>query len=86
VEVSISATQKAWISVTSDGRKLESLTLDPDNPELRSRSYKAQQKLKVVVGNAGGVTAVCNGKSQGTLGADGQAKTITFTSQGIVGR
>lgn len=86
VEVSFSATQKAWISVRSDGKAVESLTLDPDIPELRSRSYKAQEKLRVVVGNAGGVTAVCNGKPAGPLGAEGQPKTITFTSQGIVGR
>jgi cytoskeleton protein RodZ len=83
VEVSLLATQKAWISVRSDGKMIESLTLDPDNPELRSRSYKANQKLKLVVGNAGGVTAVCNGKSEGALGAMGQATTITFTSQGM---
>ena len=83
VEVSISATQQAWISVRSDGKPVESLTLDPDNPELRSRTYKAKEKLRLVVGNAGGVTAVCNGKSEGVLGAEGQAKTITFTSQGI---
>ena len=86
VEVSLSATQKAWISVHSDGKMVESLTLDPDIPELRSRSYKAKEKLKLVVGNAGGVTAVCNGKSEGPLGAEGQAKTITFTSQGRVKR
>ncbi len=86
VEVSFSATQKAWISVRSDGKAVESLTLDPDNPELRSRSYKAKEKLRVVVGNAGGVTVVCNGKAAGPLGAEGQPKTITFTSQGIVGR
>ena len=83
VEVSISATQKAWISVRSDGKMIESLTLDPDNPELRSRSYTAREKLKLVVGNAGGVTAVCNGKSEGALGAMGQKTTITFTSQGM---
>ncbi len=83
VEVSISATQKAWISVRSDGKKIESLTLDPDNPELRSRSYTAREKLKLVVGNAGGVTAVCNGKPEGALGAMGQKTTITFTSQGM---
>ena len=83
VVVSLSATQKAWISVRSDGKMVESLTLDPENPELRSRSYKAKEKLKLVVGNAGGVTAVCNGKPEGALGEMGQATTITFTSQGM---
>ena len=83
VVVSLSATQKAWISVRSDGKMVESLTLDPENPELRSRSYKAKEKLRLVVGNAGGVTAVCNGKPEGALGEMGQATTITFTSQGM---
>jgi cytoskeleton protein RodZ len=86
VMVSLSATQKAWISVTSDGNKVESLTLDPEVPELRSRSYKAKEKLKLVVGNAGGVTAVVNGKQEGSLGPEGQPMTITFTAQGIVRR
>ena len=83
VEVSLSATQQVWISVRGDGKPIESLTLDPDKPELRSRTYKAKEKLRIVVGNAGGITAVCNGKPEGVLGAEGQARTITFTQQGI---
>ena len=38
VEVSISATKRAWISVRSDGKKVESVTLDPDKPGLSSRN------------------------------------------------
>jgi cytoskeleton protein RodZ len=83
VEVSIAATQRAWISVLSDGKKVESLTLDPDKPEMRSRSYKAREKLVLVVGNLGGLTVTYNGKPAGTLGAAGQTATLTFTPQGI---
>jgi cytoskeleton protein RodZ len=83
VEVSISASQRAWISVRSDGKKVESVTLDPDKPELRSRDYKANEKLILVVGNLGGLTVTYNGKPAGTLGAVGQTATITFTPQGI---
>jgi cytoskeleton protein RodZ len=83
VEVSISATRRAWISVRSDGKKVESVTLDPDKPELRSRSYKAKEKLMVVVGNPAGLTVTYNGKPTGSLGVAGQRETITFTPRGI---
>jgi cytoskeleton protein RodZ len=83
VEISISATQRAWISVLSDGKKVESLTLDPDKPELRSRSYKAKEKLILAVGNLGGLTVTYNGKPAGRLGTAGQTATITFTPQGM---
>jgi cytoskeletal protein RodZ len=83
VEVSISATKRAWISVRSDGKTVESVTLDPDKPELRSRSYKAKEKLLVVVGNPAGLTVTYNGKPTGSLGPEGQRETITFTPQGM---
>jgi cytoskeleton protein RodZ len=83
VEVSISATKRAWISVRSDGKTVESVTLDPDKPELRSRSYKAKEKLLVVVGNPAGLTVTYNGKPTGSLGPEGQRETIMFTPQGM---
>ena len=83
VEVSISATQRAWISVRSDGKAVESVTLDPDKPELRSRSYKANQTLKVIVGNAAGVSVSYNGKPVDSLGSAGQREIVTFTPQGM---
>lgn len=83
VEVSIQATQRAWISVRSDGKTVESVTLDPDNPELRSRSYRAKEKLLLVVGNPAGLTVTYNGKPAGTLGTEGHRATIAFTPQGI---
>lgn len=83
VEISISATKRAWISVKSDGKTVESVTLDPDKPELRSRSYKAREKLMLVVGNPAGLTVTYNGKPTGSLGPEGQRETITFTPQGI---
>ncbi len=83
VEISISATKRAWISVQSDGKTVETLTLDPDNPELRSRSYTAKQKLLLTVGNPAGLTVTYNGKPAGTLGTPGQRATITFTPEGM---
>jgi hypothetical protein len=83
VEVSILATKRAWISVKSDGKTVESVTLDPDKPEMRSRSYKAEEKLMLVVGNPAGLTVTYNGKPTGSLGPEGHRETITFTPQGM---
>ncbi len=83
VEISISATKRAWISVQSDGKTVETLTLDPENPELRSRSYSAKEKLLLTMGNPAGLTVTYNGKPTGTLGTLGQRATITFTPEGM---
>lgn len=83
VEVSISATARAWISVRSDGKSIESLTLDPEKPESRTRNYRAQEKLMLTLGNPAGLTVTYNGKPAGVLGIDGRRAVVTFTPQGI---
>ncbi len=83
VEVSISATERVWISVRSDGKTVESLTLDPEKPETRSRSYTANEKLLLVVGNPAGLSVIYNGKPTGVLGLSGQRAKITFTPEGM---
>jgi cytoskeleton protein RodZ len=83
VEVSISATSRVWISVSSDGNRVETLTLDPEKPETRSRSYSAKEKLRLDVGNPAGLSVTYNGKPAGVLGRSGQRATITFTPEGI---
>lgn len=83
VEVSVQATQKAWISVHSDGKLIEAVLMDPENPKLSQRTYKAKEKVRMVVGNAGGVNIVYNGKPAGPLGKEGEATTLTFTPEGI---
>jgi hypothetical protein len=83
VEISISATKRVWISVRSDGKPVETLTLDPDKPEFHARSYKAQEQLMLIVGNPAGLAVTYNGKPVAALGAAGQRVTVTFTPQGI---
>jgi cytoskeleton protein RodZ len=83
VEISISATKRAWISVSSDGKTVATLTLDPEKPELSGRSFKAKEKLTLVMGNPAGVTVTYNGKPTGSLGSAGKPTTVTFTSEGM---
>lgn len=83
VEISISAKARAWISVLSDDKPAVTITLDPEKPELSSRSFKARERLRLTVGNPAGVSVTYNGKPTGTLGAAGQRATIIFTPEGI---
>jgi cytoskeletal protein RodZ len=83
VEVSITANSRAWISVLSDDKPAETLTMDPSKPEMSSRSYKAKERVKLTLGNPAGVTVTYNGKPAGTLGKAGQRAVVTFTAGGI---
>lgn len=83
IEVSIVATSRAWISVLSDDKPAETVTLDPSKPEMSTRSYKAKDHVKLILGNPAGVTVTYNGKPAGSLGKAGQRSVVTFTAEGI---
>lgn len=83
VEVSITATARSWISVLSDDNPAETVTLDPAKPELTNRTYKARERVRVIVGNPAGITVTCNGKPTGELGKAGQRVSLLFTSEGL---
>jgi cytoskeletal protein RodZ len=83
VEVSISANARVWISVSSDGTKVETVTLDPEKPDARNRSYSAKEKLRLDVGNPAGLSVTYNGKPAGVLGHSGERATIMFTPEGM---
>ena len=83
VEVSITATSRAWISVLSDDKAAETFTMDPSKPDMSSRSYKAKERVRLTLGNPTGVTVTYNGKPAGALGKAGQRAVVTFTAEGI---
>ncbi len=83
VEVVVLATARSWVSVRSDGDAVETVTLDPDKPELRSRTYSAEKRVTLITGNPAGLSVTLNGKPAGTLGDAGRRATISFTPEGI---
>lgn len=54
----VSAEKKTWVQVTLDGRKTESVLLQPG----QSREWSAAKKVYLIVGNAGGVNVLWDGK------------------------
>ena len=77
VTVKLSAeTAASWLSVKdSKGKTL----FQGDLAKGESQTYTDDKKLRIILGNAGGVHLWVNGKDLGTAGADGQVTRLTYT-------
>jgi cytoskeletal protein RodZ len=77
VVLSLSATEKTWLSITSNGKKIFSGFLEPS----QSKTLTGAENATMRVGNAGGIDVLWNGKPIGPIGPRGQARTIQFTPE-----
>ena len=82
IVVSIKAVKKSWIKVTADGKNVYQQEMDPSG-DKKQITLHATDKMAVVIGNAAGIELTVNGKSAGSLGNEGQARTVNITPQGI---
>jgi cytoskeletal protein RodZ len=78
LQVVLNASEKSWVSVTVDGKLLFSGILQPND----RREINAEEKVKVVAGNAGGIDISLNGKNIDSLGPKGQVRTVELTRAG----
>jgi cytoskeleton protein RodZ len=76
----IQVREESWVSITSDGNKIESVLM----PAGSERSIHARKEAVVKVGNAGGVDFHFNGNKLATGGEYGEVKTVTFGPLGVV--
>jgi cytoskeletal protein RodZ len=72
VEARIS--EPSWVQVWADGRSILAETLPPGT----TRTFSADQSVRMRVGNAGAVDITANGVPQGRLGGPGQALDATW--------
>ncbi|HEV2198220.1 MAG TPA: RodZ domain-containing protein [Bryobacteraceae bacterium] len=77
VTLNLSATERTWLSITSQGKVIFSGILEPS----QSKTLKGAEVATMKVGNAGGVDIQWNGKSIGPIGPRGQVRTIRFTRE-----
>lgn len=75
--VDVRVVERTWIEVWVDGRSV----LAESVQNGFSRSFTAEQQVRMRVGNAAGVQVVVNGATQGPLGARGQAVDATWGRQ-----
>lgn len=68
----LEATDKCWLEVYGDDKKLEETMLNPGD----KKSYEAKDKFDVKYGNVGAVKITLNGEAQSTEGEHGVAKKV----------
>ena len=68
------AKEETWLEVLSDGKRVFSGVLQPNE----SRSIEGKQFAQLTVGNAAGLEIRLNGKAIGPLGPHGRVRTVVF--------
>ena len=74
VVVEFLAKEETWLEVLSDGKRVFSGVLQPNE----SRSIEGKQIAQLTVGNAAGLEVRLNGKAIGPLGPHGRVRTVVF--------
>ena len=77
--LNIEATEKTWIEVTADGKRIFMGVMEPGDKKLIS----TLQNTKMVVGNAGGIAVSKGGRDIGPIGPRGQVRTVNITEKGV---
>jgi cytoskeleton protein RodZ len=78
VQVSLNAPEKAWVSITADGKS----QFVGDMQAGEKRVIAGQERVKVVAGNAGALQILLNGKPVDAVGPKGQVRVVEFTTSG----
>jgi len=79
LRVGLSADEKTWLSISSDGKNVFANALEAHETKI----VEASEKVRVLVGNAGGVEISLNGKPIGPIGPRGQVRVVEFTPAGF---
>jgi RodZ C-terminal domain len=75
VVLNLAATEKTWLSITSEGKRIFSGFLEPS----QTKTLTGLDAARMTVGNAGGIEVRLNGKPIGPIGKSGQVRVVVFT-------
>jgi cytoskeletal protein RodZ len=76
--VQLVASGKAWVSVTANGKRIFRGTLGPNE----RKTVSGVENAKIVVGNAGALQVLTDGRDIGPIGGDGQVRLIILSPEG----
>jgi cytoskeleton protein RodZ len=74
VQLRLAAREAVWVEVWADGRRVFSNLMRAAD----SRSFGAQARIRVLLGNAGGMDLEWNGRAVDPVGPPGQVRTVEF--------
>jgi cytoskeletal protein RodZ len=78
MHVAFTATEPVWLSIKSDGAQTYRGTLEGQ------QEFAASNKMTVLVGNAGGLGVILNGKPVGPIGGHGEVRLLLLTPKGAI--
>jgi cytoskeleton protein RodZ len=78
VQVSMTAQEPAWVQITVDGKTTFTGTMHSNE----TKQIAAAEQVRVLTGNAGGLTISLNGKTLEPLGPTGQIRSVKLTAEG----
>lgn len=80
VQVVLTAHERTWVSVKVDEKSGYAYigTLSPNE----TRTISATEQVRIMTGNAGGITISLNGKMLDPIGRHGQPRTLRLTAEG----
>lgn len=74
----LKAAERTWVRMQADGQPEREMTLHPGE----GVSYPGIHRVRMLVGNAGGLDLIFNGKRLERFGKTGEIVTLIFTGQG----
>ncbi len=78
VRLRLAAREPVWVEVWADGRRVFNDLMKAAD----SRSFGAEAKIRIVLGNAGGMDLEWNGRALEPVGPRGQVRTVEFSAEG----
>lgn len=78
VRLRLAAREAVWVEVWADGRRVFNNLMNASD----SRSFGAQARIRVLLGNAGGMDFEWNGEAVPPVGPRGQVRTVEFGADG----
>jgi hypothetical protein len=79
LKIELKASQATWVGVYENEKLTFAKVLEPG----QTRSLDTMGRVRVQLGNAGGVELAVNGRPAGPLGAIGQVRTVEVTADGF---
>jgi cytoskeleton protein RodZ len=79
IRLELSAVDKCWISVNSDGNRSMVRIVEPGEKHI----FDADDRIFLIIGNAGGIRLRINGKAARTLGKPAEVVRILVNEQSI---
>ena len=75
----LKAVEKTWVRIQVNGQPEQEMIFKPGE----EGAHRGAKQIRLIVGNAGGLDLIFNGKPLERFGKSGEVVTLTFTPQGV---